>query len=397
MTSPRVALRALGGLAIVLLLGLHMRAGEPAALVPFTPPAGLTYTNERVADVPWSVHVVRWSRTNAQLTLHSSHATRTALGLTTLGEQIATSPGALGLPVAAVNGDFYQRDQLYAGDPRGLQIVEGELLSAPSGGACFWLDATNQPHTALVQSLFHVVWPDGTTNAFGLNEDRKPDALVLYSPAAGPSTRTRGGREFILESTGPTGGLVLRSGQTNETRVREIRDAGDSPLPADALVLSAGPKLAGRLPAIGKGTIVKLVCATLPDLTGASTAIGGGPLLVRNGRAQKIELPATESYQFSSMLERHPRTAIGWNRREFLFVLVDGRQKELSVGMTLKELAAYLVKLGCEEAMNLDGGGSATLWCGGAVRNRPCDGRERPIANALILTARPVPAAGSHP
>ncbi len=392
-----MANRALRGLAIVGLLGLRTWAGEPAAPVPFTPPAGLTYTNERIADVPWSIHVVRWARTNDSLTLHSSHATRTALGLTTLGEQIAASPAALGLPVAAVNGDFYQRDQLYAGDPRGLQIVEGELLSGPSGGACFWLDATNQPHAGTVPSLFHVIWPDGTTNAFGLNEERKADALVLYSPAAGPSTRTTAGREFILEAAGAPGLLPLRAGTTNEARIRELREAGDTPIPADAFVLSAGPKLAGRLPAVAKGAKVRVVTTTLPALGGAATAIGGGPWLVRNGRAQKIELPATESYQFSSMLERHPRTALGWNRREFFFVLVDGRQKELSVGMTLKELAAYLVKLGCEEALNLDGGGSATLWCGGAVRNRPCDGRERPIANALILTSRTGAATGPRP
>jgi hypothetical protein len=77
------------------------------------------------------------------------------------------------------------------------------------------------------------------------------------------------------------------------------------------------------------------------------------------------------------MLERHPRSAIGWNGQYYFLVEVDGRKPDLSVGMTLAELAAYLAKLGCEEAMNLDGGGSATLWFAGAVRNRPCDGYER--------------------
>ena len=67
---------------------------------------------------------------------------------------------------------------------------------------------------------------------------------------------------------------------------------------------------------------------------------------------------------------------------------VDGRQKSLSVGMTLDELSAYLRKLGCNEAMNLDGGGSATLWCTGKVRNSPCDGQERAIANSLIVVRR---------
>ena len=111
-------------------------------------------------------------------------------------------------------------------------------------------------------------------------------------------------------------------------------------------------------------------------------------MLVRNGKRQRITKPSAESYEFSSMMERHPRTAIGWNQGYFFLVEVDGRQKNLSVGMTLDELSAYLVKLGCEEAMNLDGGGSATLWYNGKVQNNPCDGQERPIANSLIVVRR---------
>lgn len=44
-----------------------------------------------------------------------------------------------------------------------------------------------------------------------------------------------------------------------------------------------------------------------------------------------------------------------------------------------------MVKLGCDNVLNLDGGGSATLWCDGQVRNSPCNGRERPIANSLVV------------
>jgi len=84
------------------------------------------------------------------------------------------------------------------------------------------------------------------------------------------------------------------------------------------------------------------------------------------------------------MFERHPRTAIGWNSKYYFFVEVDGRQKRLSAGMTLDELTGLLEELGCENGMNLDGGGSATLWCLGKVRNSPCDGRERELANSLV-------------
>ena len=53
--------------------------------------------------------------------------------------------------------------------------------------------------------------------------------------------------------------------------------------------------------------------------------------------------------------------------------------------MTLPEIAEYMVKLGCLYAMNLDGGGSATMWVMGSVMNSPSEGQERPSANALVL------------
>jgi exopolysaccharide biosynthesis protein len=56
--------------------------------------------------------------------------------------------------------------------------------------------------------------------------------------------------------------------------------------------------------------------------------------------------------------------------------------------MTLDELAAFLLKLGCEEALNFDGGGSATLWYDGEVRNSPCDRMERDIANCLVISRK---------
>ena len=58
--------------------------------------------------------------------------------------------------------------------------------------------------------------------------------------------------------------------------------------------------------------------------------------------------------------------------------------------MTLEEVSNFLLKLGCQQVLNLDGGGSATLWCEGEVRNSPCDGYERPIANCLVVVRKGV-------
>jgi exopolysaccharide biosynthesis protein len=93
-------------------------------------------------------------------------------------------------------------------------------------------------------------------------------------------------------------------------------------------------------------------------------------------------------YHQHSMEQRHPRAAVGWNQQYFFLVEVDGRQWDLSVGMSLDELSDYLVRLGCEQAMNFDGGGSATLWFAGEVRNSPCERAEREISNCLAIIKR---------
>jgi len=101
------------------------------------------------------------------------------------------------------------------------------------------------------------------------------------------------------------------------------------------------------------------------------------------------EAPAGVSGAYSerSKYEAHPRSAVGWNRTHFFFVEVDGRQPGLSMGMTLAELSEYLVKLGCTDGMNFDGGASATMWVLGQVVNSPCQG-EKPVANALIVVRK---------
>ena len=67
-------------------------------------------------------------------------------------------------------------------------------------------------------------------------------------------------------------------------------------------------------------------------------------------------------------------------------VTVDGRQPEQSVGMTLVELRALAHRLGLVNALNLDGGGSTTMWVQGQVVNRPSDPTgPRKVSDALLV------------
>ncbi len=115
-----------------------------------------------------------------------------------------------------------------------------------------------------------------------------------------------------------------------------------------------------------------------------------GPVLVADGRP--VVDPATDhegfrvgSGQFDSDITdgRHPRAAIGYDDTHVYGVVVDGRSGS-DAGMTLVELAAYMTeRLGVRAALNLDGGGSATLAARDPegrfhVVNSPMDGYLQP-------------------
>ena len=209
-------------------------------------------------------------------------------------------------------------------------------------------------------------------------------AYVLQKKA---STSTSGGREYVLEADSTEKGesserwLPLRVGLRLKARVRQIRDQGDTPLTAGTMVFSIGPSLVseGHGSKLKVGDLVEISTATLPDMTGCRTAIGGGPRLVVDGKPLG---------GWRSPNDRHPRTAIGWNDDQLFFLLVDGRQPGLSMGMSFTELANYFIKLGCTSAVNLDGGGSASMWLFGHTVSSPSEGRERPVANGVVIVKK---------
>lgn len=356
-------------------------AGAP---VPFeTASAQVEYKAKRDPRGPWVIHVVRVPRNQSEFQLSAVHADGRAVGLEPTSRQTKVLTG-LGSPIAAINGDFYRRSGPFAGDPRGLQIVEGELISAPGGSASFWIDANGEPHITNTISLLAVTWPGGGITRVGLNGVRRNNGAELFTPALGATTQTVGGREIILEQLGENPWLPLLCGKAYRARVRAVRDTGNSPIEPETLVVSVGPALARTLPMPASGAELTITTETQPTLRGARTAISGGPILVSKGKRHRIRGTSDDSYESTSMLERHPRSAIGWDAEAYYLVQVDGRHRT-SVGMTLNELAALFLELGCQEAVNLDGGGSATLWFDGRVRNRPCDGHERPVANSLVV------------
>ena len=108
-----------------------------------------------------------------------------------------------------------------------------------------------------------------------------------------------------------------------------------------------------------------------------------GPILLANGKILPLE-----NSQF--VKNRHPRSCLCvTSENNILFIAIDGRS-EIAYGMNLKELQQFLLRLDCRDAINLDGGGSTTLWINDGIENKiinkPSDKEgERPVANILLI------------
>ncbi len=346
------------------------------------PDHGVRYTNDIVEEIPWSIHVIEVQRGRSDFEFCTTLGKGDVIGMGTVSDQVKSVPREYGQPLAAINGDFYEKTEKTEGRPRDLQIRFGEVVSSPAGHDCFWIAPDGTPHMTNVYSLFRVIWANGTTTPIGLNQIRLDNSAVLYTSVYGASTRSAGGVELVLERGTNSLWLPLKVGRRYAGRVREVRTAGNTALAPDIMVLSLGPGLAAQASSSQPGATVQIATETMPDLTGVNMAIGGGPALLEGGKP--MHWPGLFKF-------RHPRTAVGWNKDHIFLVEVDGRQANLSVGMSFPELADYMAKLGCEEAMNFDGGGSATLWAFGMVKNSPSEGDERPAPNALVLLKKAPP------
>jgi hypothetical protein len=129
----------------------------------------------------------------------------------------------------------------------------------------------------------------------------------------------------------------------------------------------------------------------------AGDLVQAGPLLVRDGRSlidgSDPEGFSAGSGQFDSDITvgRYPRCALAVSEDELLAVCCDGRRSGVDAGLELAELARLLISFGARDAINLDGGGSATLVHRGHLLNRPYSNHNqpapesRPVVTALLL------------
>lgn len=123
------------------------------------------------------------------------------------------------------------------------------------------------------------------------------------------------------------------------------------------------------------------------------TVLASGPLLISDGAAC-----SWNDCETSFIHTKHPRSALFLTKKSVVFLTADGRSKGNAIGVNIPELAHLIRMLGGKDAINLDGGGSTTLWIGngseGQILNCPSDNRkfdhegERSVSNAIFVKSK---------
>jgi hypothetical protein len=221
----------------------------------------------------------------------------------------------------------------------------------------------------------------GQRRILGVNETPRPGRTTIYTPAWGARTPTEnGGAQAILQSF-----PASKPNTALTATVVQYVTGGNQPIPPGGAVLVARGAQAGFLGAEAPvGSKVTVLLTLTPPWTNVLEALGGGPVVVKDG---KPVFRSFEEFTPDQLAQRYPRTGVGQTADgRIILVAVDGRQPGYSTGLTNFELALAMMRLGCVTASALDSGGSTTMAFDGKLLNRPSDrGGERAVAEALTL------------
>ncbi len=321
----------------------------------------------------------------AHVDVQSVLAQDRVMGLETVPD-IATRHPAL----AAINAGFFV---VKNGDPAGLLKIRGELVSDTSllRGAVGIVRTSGKPIrllfdrvSASVALRYRSKGEEVTVPIDGVDTTRVRSRLMLYTPSFGADS-----------DTAPSGVEWQLSG--SPLRVVERRqDQGKTPIPKSGAVLSyGGTVLPAGLDRLQPGQVVAIESrfqtglGTLPDpWADASDVVGGAGLLVFRGRV--LTEWGDEQLRAGFDTERHPRTMIGTSANGTIWIVtVDGRNPQVSLGVTFNELQRIAAGLNLTNALNLDGGGSTTMVVRGRIVNHPSDKTgPRKISDALLIVGR---------
>lgn len=360
--------------SLVVVLGAFAAHAATAA-VELMP--GVTYTREtRMVDgKPVVLHIVTAPKPGGLYELAPTIADGTVTGRETVTEM----QKRLGerATLVGVNGDLFSyRD----GTPSGILLRDGTLMSRPfasRSSLAIGIDGLLR----IARLGFFGKWTVGDAKgSLGqLNRPLGPSGVGLFTPAWGASTPVAKKAVDLVIAPFPRASV----NEPLEGVVSQVAEGGGTAIPRNGVVLQGTGKAGRTLATAGvPGTRVVLRLDVRPWWEEVTDAIGGGPVLVEEGR---VALGMGEAFTSSQLTARAPRTAVGQRENgQVLLVTADGRTAE-SAGLTVRQLAQEMARLGAVRAMALDSGGSSALAFDGNLLNSPSSGSERQVSNALMV------------
>jgi len=336
--------------------------------------------------VPWTINVLEINLNDTDNTIISVKSDDQLIGHERLSSMISRNNRFNHQVVGAINADFFDGN----GTPINSHIVDGEFVKTENinpSNPVYWssISFNFKDLPTINRTVFNgtLIANSVNININDINSTRYENQLILYNHFYGDSTQTNPwGTEVLLSN--------LNKWYANDTIfcvVDSIEEAiGNMKIPSDKIVVSGHGVSSDFLKNnlfIGDTVKIFLGLESLPKKIKA--LVGGYPKIVKNGNNYAYAGFAEEGGTNSFATARHPRTGVGISAdsSEIYFITVDGRQ-EISDGMNLSELADFMVTLGIETGINLDGGGSTEMIVRNEVMNSPSDGGERSISNSLM-------------
>jgi flagellar hook assembly protein FlgD len=339
---------------------------------------GVVYSRqvEFTAHGPVVIHVISAPKPTGLYALMPILSNNAILGRERLTSMLRRVSGEA--TVAGVNADLFS---FADGHPTGGVIRGGVMDRGPADArSTIGIDTDGVLHVERVR-LAGTWQGSGQRRVMGINEPPRAGRTTLYTPAWGPRTPAEdAGAQAVLQPF-----PVTKPNTPLAATVVQYVTGGNQAIPPDGAVLVARGAQAGFLAAEAPaGAKVTVLLTLTPPWTNVLEAVGGGPIIVRDG---KPVFRSFEEFTSDQLVPRQPRTGVGQLADgRIVLVAVDGRQPGYSAGMTNFELALAMMRLGCVTASALDSGGSTAMAFDGKLLNRPSDrGGERAVADALTL------------
>ena len=301
--------------------------------------------------------------------------------------------------IAGVNASFF-----LSSDQAGMQNVIGPMVQShdlKTADATFNQDRDNMATFAIDEARNGIINYWKADMRIYAPNDEYINISRYNEPYYGYSDFTVLDRKWTTTTVGNRNGtysditeMVVQNGIVKEIRI----NMPATEIPIDGYVVITRKE---NTPLIvnnfNLGDPVRFEVITTPDWAGLQMAVSGGGMLVVDG-----VIPETFTHEVAG---RHPRTAVGISQdgKTIYMVVVDGRQSH-SIGMTMTEMAEFMLEIGAYNAIMMDGGGSSTIASrepgteNVVVQNKPSDGVQRRIPNAIGIfsLAPPSPLAGLY-